>query len=94
MKKKTEQETIKELERRAAHAEMNKRSSIASYSALAKVRLQLCGNAELSISESQDAEEELKMNYEPVMAGCQELRRNGSKWCQKCSDKHNDKNDE
>ncbi len=81
--------SVKEAMMRDAYADMNRRASIAAYSALAKVRQQLCANAELSIEERQNGVEEFKIDYEPVLAGCQELRRNGSKWCQKCSDRHN-----
>lgn len=49
----------------------------------------LCGNAILSIELLSDNPDQLEFRYGAKNDGCKNPRRQKSKFCQECSDKHN-----
>lgn len=57
-----------------------------------KVRARLCANAVVTITPPNLADDDINIVPGKVVAApdhCRKPRRNGSKYCQDCSDKHN-----
>lgn len=51
-------------------------------------RQTFCKNAKLSIVTLTDEKDDSKVTLDIQNEGCKNVRRNGSAWCQECSDKH------
>ena len=50
-----------------------------------------CANAIIGIEQTKNNTTKHIYDFKITEEGCKNIRRSGSKWCQKCSDKHNNK---
>lgn len=63
---------------------------LAEVEALAgKLRQDVCGNAQINVVLESENPEKFEFNYGIENKGCKNQRRYNSKYCQECSDKHN-----